>query len=223
MIATTTSRPPVSTLLPASLVCNRRIGLMGGSFNPPHVGHMHIAEEALRRLALDEVWWLLARRNPLKPADIYADHAERLAATRAFAAHHPRFRVMDFEWRLGTDYTVEVLEALSPVLAQGFCTWLMGADSFATLHRWRRWRDIARMIPIAVFDRPGHTFAALSSPAARALAHYRLPQRDAPLLAECTPPAWSFLFIRRCPESSTRLRALARRAKKLATPRGDNA
>jgi nicotinate-nucleotide adenylyltransferase len=99
----------------------------------------------------------------------------------------------------------------------------MGADSFATFHRWRRWRRIARMIPIAVFDRPDYTLAALSSPAARALAAFRLPQRAARLLPECTPPAWSFLFIRRCPESSTRLRALARRAKKLATPGGDNA
>ena len=214
---------PVSTLLPVSLVRGRRIGLMGGSFNPPHIGHVHIAEEALRRLALDEVWWLLARRNPLKPADIYADHAERLGATRAFVARHPRFRVMDFERRLGTDYTVEVLEALSPVLSQGFCTWLMGADSFAMLHRWRRWRDIARMIPIAVFDRPGYTFAALASPAARALDRFRLPGRAATLLLECTPPAWTFLFVPRCPESSTRLRALVRGAKKLATAGADGA
>ena len=213
----------VSTLLPATLVRGRRIGLMGGSFNPPHAGHLHVAEEALKRLRLHEVWWLLARRNPLKPVDIYADHAERLAATRAVVARHPRFRVMDIEWRLGTDYTVEVLEALAPVLAQGFCVWLMGADSFATFHRWRRWRDIARMIPIAVFDRPGHTFAALSSPAARALASHRLPQHAASLLPECTPPAWTFLFVRRCPESSTRLRALTRRAKNLAPARGNDA
>ncbi len=218
-----TSRPPVSTLLPLSLVRGRRIGLMGGSFNPPHIGHLHVAEEALRRLRLDEVWWLLARRNPLKSADIYADHAHRLAATRAFVAHHPRFRVMDLEWRLGTNYTVEVLEVLSPLLSQGYCTWLMGADSFATFHRWRRWRDIAHMIPLAVFDRPGYTFAALSSPAARALAAHRLPQQAAALLPECTPPAWTFLFIRRCPESSTRLRELTRRAKNLAPSGGDGA
>ena len=223
MNATPANRPPVSTLLPLTLVRGRRIGLMGGSFNPPHIGHLHVAEEALRRLRLDEVWWLLARRNPLKPADIYADHVHRVAAIRAFVAHHPRFRVMDVEWRLATNYTVEVLKALAPVLSQGFCAWIMGADSFATLHHWRHWRDIARMIPIAVFDRPGHTFAALSSPAARALAAHRLPQQAASLLPECTPPAWTFLFIRRCPESSTRLRALTRRAKKLAPARRDNA
>ena len=212
------SAPPLSTLLPVSLVRGRRIGLMGGSFNPPHIGHVHIAEEALKRLRLDEVWWLLARRNPLKPADIYADHAQRLAATRALVARHPRMRVMDFEWRLGTTYTVEVLEALAPELSQGFCCWLMGADSLAWFHHWRRWQDIARMIPLAVFDRPGYTLPALASPAARALARYRLPQREAALLPECTPPAWTFLFIRRCPESSTRLRALARRMENLASP-----
>ncbi len=202
---------PLSTLLSASLVRGRRIGLMGGSFNPPHVGHRHIAEEALKHLRLDEVWWMLARRNPLKPADIYADHARRLAATRALA-RHPRFRLVDAEWQLGTSYTIDLLKVLAPVLSQGFCAWIMGADSFATLHCWKQWRQVARMIPLAVFDRPGHTLAALTSPAARALWRYRLDAADAPLLVEMDPPAWTFLSIRHNPESSTRLRALAIRA-----------
>ncbi len=198
----------LSTLLPASWIRGRRIGLFGGSFNPPHAGHVHVAREAWKRLALDEVWWLPTRHNPLKPEDLYADYRQRLEAVRALA-RHPRFRVLDVEWRLGVTYTVDLLEALSPLLAQGHCAWVMGADSFASFHRWRRWRDIARMIPIAVFDRPGATLAALCSPAALALRHYRLPARGGRWLVEMTPPAWAFFDIRQNPESSTRLRALA--------------
>ena len=200
-------RSPLSTLLPLSWVRERRIGLFGGSFNPPHEGHLHIAREALKRLALDEVWWLPARHNPLKPSDIYADYQKRLRATKALA-RHPRFRVLDIEWRLGTHYTIELLQVLAPVLSQGYCTWVMGADSFASFHRWRRWRDIARMIPIAVFDRPGSTLAALYSPAALALRDDRLPSSEARLLPEMTPPAWAFFSMRQNPESSTRLRVL---------------
>ena len=198
----------LSTLVPVSLLRRRRIGLFGGSFNPPHAGHLHVAREALRRLRLDEVWWLPARHNPLKPGDIYADHAQRLAQTRQLA-HHPRFRVLPLEWRLGTTYTIDLLRALAPLLRQGRVVWIMGADSWATFHRWKDWRAIAAMIPIAVFDRPGATLAALTSPASRALWRYRLPQRLAPALAAQVPPAWIFLSIRRNPESSTRLRALA--------------
>ncbi len=200
--------PPISTLLPASWLRGRRIGLMGGSFNPPHAGHRHIAEEAIKRLRLDEVWWLLARHNPLKPADIYADHAQRLEQTQALA-RHPRFRVLDIEWQLGISYTFDLLQVLHPLLRQGRCVWIMGADSFAGLHHWKRWREVAAMIPLAVFDRPGATLAALTCPAARLLRHARLPQRAAARLPETTPPAWAFLSIPRNPESSTHLRALA--------------
>ena len=203
------TQPPLSTLLPVFLLRRRRIGLFGGSFNPPHAGHLHVAREALRRLRLHEVWWLPARRNPLKPADIYADHAQRLAQTRRLA-RHPRFRVLAVEWCLGTDYTVDLLRTLAPVLRQGRVVWIMGADSWASFHRWKEWRAIAAMIPIAVFDRPGATLAALTAPAARALRAYRLPERVGAALADHTPPAWTFLSIRRNPESSTRLRALGR-------------
>ena len=197
----------LSTLLPLSWVRGRRIGLFGGSFNPPHAGHVHIAQEALKRLVLDEVWWLPARHNPLKPEDIYADYQRRLRATRRLA-RHPRFRVLDVEWRLGTSYTIELLQALAPVLSQGHCVWIMGTDSFASLHRWRRWRHIAQMIPLAVFDRPSTTLAALCSPAAMVLRRYRLPAYKARLLPEMMPPAWAFFSMRHNPESSTHLRAL---------------
>ena len=201
------ARPPLSTLLPVSMARRRRIGLFGGSFNPPHAGHRHIAEEALKRLNLHEVWWLPARQNPLKAADVYEDFAQRLAQTRALAAH-ARFRVLDIEWRLGTRYTIELLDALQPLLRQGHFVWIMGADSFAGLHRWKRWRDIVTRLPLAVFDRPGATIAALTSPAARALRAHRLPPRAAGKLACQRPPAWVFLSIPRNPLSSTYLRAL---------------
>ncbi len=191
--------------LPALSCRGRRIGLFGGSFNPPHAGHRQLAEEALRRLRLHEVWWLPTRRNPLKPADIYADHAQRLAQTRALASH-PRFRVQDIEWQLGIDYTIDLLKALAPLLQQGQCVWLMGADSFATLHRWKQWRQIISIIPLAVFDRPGATLAALTAPAARLLRHHRLPQHAAALLPGHTTPAWSFISMPHNPASSTHLR-----------------
>ena len=173
------------------------------------MGHMHVALEALRRLRLDEVWWLPARRNPLKPADIYADHFQRLELTRRLA-RRPRFRVMDIEWRLGTDYTFDLLRLLAPLLRQGHVAWIMGADSWAGFHRWKNWRGIAAMIPIAVFDRPGATMMALMSPASRALGRYRLHERAGPALVSCVPPAWAFFSIRQAAESSTRLRAQAR-------------
>ncbi len=197
---------PLSTLLPPTLVRGRRVGLFGGSFNPPHAGHLRVATEALRRLRLDEVWWIVALRNPLKPADILADFHQRLAATHQLAVH-PRFRVLDIEARLGVSRTFDLLDALDPLLAQGCCVWVMGADSFAQLHRWHKWRQVMTRLPIAVFDRPRATLAALTSPAARAFAPARLPVHLASLLPDCAAPAWSFLSIPRHPESSTRQRA----------------
>jgi nicotinate-nucleotide adenylyltransferase len=114
--------------------------------------------------------------------------------------------VSDVEQRLGTRTTAETLAALSPMLAQGRFVWIMGADSFAGLHRWNQWREIPARLPLAVCDRPGWSLAALSSPAARLLAHHRLPSAEAPLLCDARPPAWVFLNLRRRNESSTRIR-----------------
>ncbi len=196
---------PLSTLLPPALIRNRRIGLFGGSFNPPHAGHLHVATQALKRLRLDEVWWIVAWHNPLKSADVIADFHERLAATRRLACH-PRFRVLNIEARLGVSRTFDLLAALDPLLAQGHCVWIMGADSFAQLHRWHNWQDIIERLPLAVFDRPAATLPALTSPAARIYDFARLPPHLAPLLPVCRAPAWSFLSIPRHPESSTRIR-----------------
>ena len=181
------------------------IGLFGGSFNPPHAGHRAIAEAALNRLGLDSVWWLVSPQNPLKNPRETSDFAARFAATKAIA-RHPRFIVLGIEGRIGTRTTAGFLKRMAPVLARGRFVWIMGADSFAGLHRWNDWRHLPGTLPLAVFDRPGATMAALSSPAARALARYRLPEPEAGLLPFTAPPAWAFLTLPLRNESSTALR-----------------
>lgn len=182
-----------------------RIGLFGGSFNPPHAGHLAVALAVLRRLRLDRVWWLVSPQNPLKDPRDTQDFSDRLAATRALA-RHPRLLVSDVETRLGTRTTAETLLALRPLLARGRFVWIMGADSFAGLHRWNDWRDIPASLPLAVIDRPGWSLRALNSPAARALSRFRLRPEEAATLPGRRPPAWVFLTQRHRPESSTAIR-----------------
>jgi nicotinate-nucleotide adenylyltransferase len=182
-----------------------RIGLFGGSFNPPHLGHRAIAEGALERLGLDFLWWLVSPQNPLKDPRETSDFADRFAATRLIA-RHPRFVVSDLESRLGTRTTADLLERFAPVIARGRFVWIMGADSFAGLHLWNDWWKLPATLPLAVLDRPGSTYAALFSPAAHLLARRRLDERDARLLPFRPAPAWSFLTVPRRYESSTALR-----------------
>ncbi|HHN72760.1 MAG TPA: nicotinate-nicotinamide nucleotide adenylyltransferase [Thermopetrobacter sp.] len=182
-----------------------RVGLFGGSFNPPHTGHLALARHALKRLRLDHVWWLVAGRNPLKSPEETAALAARLVATRRLV-RHPRFHVLALEAATGTLYTADLLAALAPLLSRGRFVWLMGADSFATLHRWKDWRRIMLTLPVAVFARPGWTLAALEGPAARAFARRRLPATRAAALADAAPPAWCYLEMPRRAVISTCLR-----------------
>ena len=181
-----------------------RIGLLGGSFNPAHAGHLAISLEALRRLRLDRVWWLVSPQNPLKPSDETADLAQRLAGARA-VADHPRVVVTDLERRIGTRYSIDTLDWLMRRCRARF-VWLIGADNLVQLPRWRRWRRLVRMVPIAVFDREPYSYAALAGRMASAHAGARLAERLAPALAECRPPAWVYLRLRRHQASSTALR-----------------
>jgi nicotinate-nucleotide adenylyltransferase len=183
----------------------RRIGLFGGSFNPAHAGHLAVALTALKALKLDAVWWLVSPQNPLKDPRETDDFAERLSAARKLA-HHPRFLVTDLEKHLGTRNTAQTLAKLKHRLARGKFVWIMGADSFAGLHHWNRWRDIVKTLPLAVIDRPGHGLKAMSSPAARLLAKHRLNRRSAAKLAGTKPPAWLFLSLPLRKESSTAIR-----------------
>jgi nicotinate-nucleotide adenylyltransferase len=150
-----------------------RVGLFGGSFDPPHQGHLQVSMAALRSLRLDQVWWLVSPRNPLKPQAPSSDLGRRVAAARARAAH-PRLRVTAIEAALGTRYTAETLRRLAPRLRGVDLVWMMGADNLASFHHWRGWQAIAATVPIAVFNRPGLALSALVSPAAQALRNARL-------------------------------------------------
>jgi nicotinate-nucleotide adenylyltransferase len=183
----------------------RRIGLLGGSFNPPHAAHALISLIALKRLALDEVWWLVTPGNPLKDNRALPPLDDRLAACRALV-RHPRIRVTGVERELGTHYTVDTVAALRRRAPAAKFVWLMGADNLAQFHRWGGWRRIAAMVPLAAIDRPGATLRSLSAPAALALARWRVPEQRAARLAELRPPAWVFIHGKRSPLSSSALR-----------------
>ena len=182
------------------------MGLLGGSFNPAHDGHMHVSLLALKHLHLDEVWWLVSPQNPLKPVQGMAAFAERLGSALALA-HHPAIRVVDIEQRLQTRYTVDTLHALKRAFPRVRFVWIMGADNLAQIARWRRWTNIFGLMPIAVFDRAPYSFAAFGSKAAHAFQRFKTPRADALHLVERKPPAWIFFHTRLHPGSSTRIRA----------------
>ncbi len=184
-----------------------RIGLLGGSFNPPHLGHRRIAEAALARLGLDRVWVLVTPGNPLKNAGDLARLEARLAATRRLM-HHPRIVVSAFEATFGSVYTWRTVERLAATRPAVRFVWLMGADNLAGFHRWQQWRRIAAAMPIAVVDRPGAGSAPLSAPTAIALGAHRTAERDGIALASRRPPAWVVLHPPRIALSSTELRRL---------------
>lgn len=186
----------------------QRIGLMGGSFNPPHEGHVVIAETALRRLKLDQLWWIVTPGNPLKSVAGLLGLERRVAASRALASN-PAIKVTGFEAELGSPYTYATVRYLRRRFPGTRFVWVMGADNLATFDRWQHWREIARLVPIAVVDRPGWHLKALASPAAWAFAGRRLPEPAAALLAFRKPPAWVFLSTRLSKTSSTALRAMA--------------
>lgn len=181
-----------------------RVGLLGGSFNPAHEGHRYISLEALRRLELDQVWWLVSPQNPLKPSAGMAPLAQRLAQG-VVVARHPRIRVLPLETRLGTRFTADTLERLRHWPGHRF-VWLMGADNLVQLPRWRQWRKIMAACAIAVFERHPYSHGALAGPVARGFAGARLSERRSAELADATPPAWVFVRLRPHPASATALR-----------------
>jgi nicotinate-nucleotide adenylyltransferase len=197
-------RRPVAEDAPKKRAPRLRIGLLGGSFNPAHEGHVAISLEALKRLDLDRVWWLVSPQNPLKPADETADLEQRLAGAHRLA-RHPRLIVSDLERRIGTRYTVDTLAWLRR-RCRARLVWLTGADNMVQLPQWRHWQRLVRMVPIAVFDREPYSYVALAGRMARAFARWRLVERRAPALAESPPPAWVYLRLRRLQVSSTAIR-----------------
>ncbi|MGQ0742445.1 MAG: nicotinate-nucleotide adenylyltransferase [Alphaproteobacteria bacterium] len=179
-----------------------RIGLLGGSFNPAHEGHLHVTRAAFDRLGLDYVWWLVSPKNPLKKRSDLAPLQRRLDYAKRFA-RDPRIKVSAIERELDTRYTVDTVCALQRHFPQVRFVWLMGSDNLVELPRWRRWQRLFSLIPIAIVPRPATARASLRSLAARRFAKARVPERELP----ATPPAWTVLKVSAMPESATRIRA----------------
>ena len=189
---------------PGPVAKGLRIGLLGGSFNPPHEGHIHVSEAALQRLGLDYVWWLVAPQNPLKSARETAPLDIRLTLARRLV-HARRVIVSDVERALGTRYTVDTLQALTQRFPELRFIWLMGSDNLAGFHRWRRWPEIVACLPIAVVMRPDTTLAPLYAKALQRFRHARKKSVRGFLRAQA--PAIVVVGGRRNPQSSTALRA----------------
>ncbi len=192
---------------PPSAAAGTRVGLLGGSFNPAHAGHLHISRLAFDLLRLDTVWWLVSPQNPLKSDSGMAPLADRLAAGRAMATADDRIVVTDIERELGTRYTVDTLRAIKARFAEVRFVWLMGADILMEIPRWKQWRTVFRTVPIAVFARPSYSFRAETGYAARRFAAARVEERKASSLAERRPPAWILLKTPLHPASASEIRA----------------
>lgn len=181
------------------------IGLFGGSFNPPHAGHVLLADIALKRLELDQIWWIVTPGNPLKDARELTPLKDRLAACEAITSD-PRIKVTAFEAAHNVRYTADTLELVKSRNADVKFVWLMGADNLKNFHKWQRWQEIAQTFPIGVIDRPGSTLAFLTSKFAKTFDFARIDEDDAQALARRAAPAWTFIHGPRSPLSSTAIR-----------------
>ncbi|MGI9418264.1 MAG: nicotinate-nucleotide adenylyltransferase [Geminicoccaceae bacterium] len=183
-----------------------RVGLLGGSFNPAHEGHRAISLEALRRLGLDQVWWLVSPQNPLKSRDGMADFSTRMESAKTVAAGHPGILVTDLEQKIGTRYTVDTVRRLKRGGTEDF-VWLIGSDNLLQLPAWRNWKMLLNLVPIAVFDREPYSYKALAGRVARAFEHRRMAAEHARDLVVAEPPAWVYFRLRRHRVSSTEIRS----------------
>ncbi len=196
------------TVKPPLIQPGQRIGVMGGTFNPPHAGHALISRTALRRLGLDQLWWVVTPGNPLKFNNGLPPVAHRMALCRQLAPD-TRMYVTAFEEELGTPFTASTLAFLVERYPSVHFVWIMGADNLSSFHRWQFWRQIVLSVPIAVVDRPGWRLKALASPAAHWMRRGYVPERRAGELAKLPPPAWTFLTGPLSRLSSTELRLAA--------------
>ena len=181
------------------------VGLFGGSFDPPHAGHVHVSREALKRFGLDRVWWLVSPGNPLKskgPAAL----GRRMAAAREMVTH-PRIIVTDIEARIGTRHTAATLRRLFQLYPGVRFVWLMGADNMASFHHWQRWDWIMQNVPVGIMARPGQRISARTSHAAQVFRRHKIPAAAASRLAWSDPPAWCFLNVPMVDISSSDIRA----------------
>jgi nicotinate-nucleotide adenylyltransferase len=181
------------------------IGLLGGSFNPAHEGHVYISQVALKRLGLDGVWWLVSPQNPLKSTKSMASLEKRAESARKIVKDS-KIRITTLETKLGTRYTADTLKALHMRYPNIRFVWIMGADNLATFHRWKDWQVIFNMCRIAIYHRPTYALKALSSITAQRFRNKRLPARMAPVLKQKDNGNWIFLPIRGNTLSATEIR-----------------
>ncbi len=189
----------------AGLWRGQRIGLLGGSFNPAHDGHRYISVTALKRLRLDHIWWLISPQNPLKSTKDMAPFAERVAIAKK-VARHPRIHISTIEERLHTRFTIDTLEYLQKLVPTSRFVWLMGADNLIQFPLWHRWEDIIHLVPLAIFDRDHYSLKGLTDKVAYRFRHSRMSIGAEKAIATKTPPAWTFITLRRHPLSATSIR-----------------
>ncbi|MEO0400080.1 MAG: nicotinate (nicotinamide) nucleotide adenylyltransferase [Pseudomonadota bacterium] len=182
------------------------VGLLGGSFNPAHAGHLEISHAALKHLSLSAVWWLVSPGNPLKDPALYAPYQERFEGA-ARIVDDPRIIISDFENDHGLQYTSDTIAALQDAHPTIKFIWLMGADSLQSFHLWKNWRGIADRVAIAVFNRPGAENAPIEAPAVKELSPHKVEFTDTAAMLERTPPVWTFIPLTNNSISSTELRA----------------
>jgi nicotinate-nucleotide adenylyltransferase len=184
----------------------QRVGLLGGSFNPAHRGHLAISLAALRLLALDRVVWLVSPQNPLKAKDALADYEARVQSAATMTAAHPRIFVSRFEAEQKLRYSADTIAALKRIRPRTHFVFLMGADNLVSFARWKNWTALFCALPIAVFARPGWDLAAPASQAAERFRHARLPLHSAARLALTPPPAWVYVPFTHDETSATAIR-----------------
>jgi nicotinate-nucleotide adenylyltransferase len=190
-----------------ALTRDLRVGLLGGSFNPAHEGHLHISSLALKRLKLDQLWWLVSPGNPLKPKLGMASLKDRVKAARKISACNPDIVVSDIENSFSTCYTVDTIEALKAEFPEISFVWIMGADLLVQVPQWKRWRALFKIVPIAIFARPAYSARVLSGKAVRRFNGARVARCRIGSLAKMKPPAWAYVRTQLNNQSATNIRA----------------
>lgn len=188
-----------------SLWAGKSVALLGGSFNPAHIGHKHIAELALEKLGCDFVWWMVSPGNPLKSNDGMAEFSRRYDSALEMVDRHPNMLVTDIETQMGTRYTYDGLSKLLPLFPKTKFVWIMGEDNLQTIDQWHRWEDIFSMLPVAIFHRPLNENTE-DIPVLKQLNNTRLPSKEAGKLLDQSTPKWVLMETDPCDESSTRIR-----------------
>ena len=188
----------------------KKIGLLGGSFNPAHEGHLEMSLFALKRLQLDEIWWLVSPQNPLKSQENMVLLEDRVMGAKRVAAPHKQIHVSNFEFEFDTVFTIDTLRAITSKWSDDFFVWLMGEDNLESVHLWKSWEEIYRLLPIAVFRRSGYSLSCRRSKAVAFFAEAECPLASVENLTVSPPPVWVVLDNELNPMSATQIRKLSR-------------